>query len=130
MSEFFRGWRRKTGVLMFVVACMLIVEWAKTRVNADYVTYEMQRGGTVIKSSGGRLSVSAIILGEFEKYPIWRWTSAPPTAEILRQLGRRSVEISYAALVIPMTLFSAYLLLSKPRPRKPTEATKPPDEAQ
>jgi hypothetical protein len=121
MGEFFKGWRRKAGSITLVLAFALIVEWTRSCLTADYFTYEMERSGTVIKSLGGRFSVSAVRLGEFEKYPIVRWTSVPPADEILDQLERRNFEIyeiPYAVLVIPVAALS-YLLLVRPRVAKP-----------
>jgi hypothetical protein len=126
MREFFRGWRRKIGVMPLVVACAFMAGWVRSQALFDQIAARgnlfLSNGGCVVwdwKGWGG--SDSSIT--------DWYSNMATPFDEDW-YLGSDGVRLPYWAIVIPLTLLSAHLLLSKPRPRKPPESTKPPDEAQ
>jgi len=88
MGEFFKGWRRKIGVVTLVLACVFAVDWMRL---ADYSVKE----------------------GRTSDVP-WLPTVMHP------QLG-----VPYGWIVLPLTLLSGYLLLSKPRLSKPKQTTEP-----
>lgn len=43
MSEFFRGWRRKIGVVILVTACLLAMGWVRSLVIGDQVAFEIHQ---------------------------------------------------------------------------------------
>lgn len=41
MSEFFKGWRRKMGVMTLVMACVFAVLWARSQIICDMVSIHL-----------------------------------------------------------------------------------------
>jgi hypothetical protein len=112
MREFFRGWKRKLGVVTLGLACVFAGWWIHAQslvtntegirfrfdFTSDGVDFDCTDFAYSIQSSGagsGRMKTLARLL------------------------------VPYWAIVSPLTLLSAYLLLSKPRPSKPKTAIAP-----
>lgn len=110
MWEFFRGWRRKVGCVEMVMACALVGMWIRS-----YIVFEqVVVSGNLVISNSGCL--------------VWNWMGwHDPDLNILHwysdiaspfdedwYLGADGVRLPYWALAIPLTLASAYLILSKP----------------
>ena len=142
MSEFFKGWRRQVGVVTLVMACVFAMGWVRSNAIEDQIVrksaaltqieFFSSHGYLVWLSSSkpyvpakSRLSWSAIpahLNGfKFNSY-------CKNTSWALRQIGfgignvewsggfnRIVLAIPYWSIVIPLTLASAFLLLSKPR---------------
>jgi hypothetical protein len=164
MGEFFHGWRRKTGCLALVIACVLMVGWIRTYFITDWVRAPFGKT-TCIYADSFR---SSLIFGSIQQASDFRWRSFPssegviyswndqtrtalsfngfgggavdespndPTRECdmwscpVRLFGcavylrsaitsnrvTLGVVIPYWSIVLPLTLISAWLLLSKPR---------------
>jgi hypothetical protein len=141
MGNYFKPWRRKIGVLTLVMSCVFMGGWVRSLVVKDEINLINFRGLYChIRSE----------VGDFEciwcnaRIPIYlpfTWTaeaidSSSQTNNSARMWFTRvypemrfgpdtgkmgdGFRIQYWALVIPLTMLSTYLLLSKPRPaRKP-----------
>ncbi len=182
MREFFRGWRRKTGCLTLMMACVFMAGWMRSLNHEDAVKLEfgespsgetherwdhaedrleqMRESASVTVKSIGQSIVCyrTTDWGSNSKRPLlsWQSNSIPfgATEEFTTDFewpnenrwqfcgldfgfvkGRITVnygcttvvyKIPYAFFVLPLTVVSFWLLLSKPRqliPRKTTEPT-------
>jgi hypothetical protein len=121
MWEYFKGWRRKLGVLTLVMACVFMTAWVRSRMLVDVVELPW----IAIVSNRGILSV---VIRELTGASSWRSRSLDLVPE--RQwdvllwgfgLWRRqlyeatAIGIPYWFMTISLTLLSAWLLLSAPR---------------
>jgi RNase P/RNase MRP subunit p29 len=121
MPIYFHGWRRKLGVLTLVLACIFIGGWLRGLCAHDLIDtgrYIRGRHGIVIDSNGNSLKImtrsgEAICLDHTGAIN----TINMDTSDVHVFLAG-IVTVPYWSIVIPLTLLSAYLLLSKPR--KPT----------
>ena len=138
MGEFFRGWRRKIGVMTLLMACVFAAGWVRSGFCGDGFDYR-----TALRV----LSLDCMVLISVSRVEQFYWTwpdywSLPFSqfdldntdlklnlAGILFGVTGDSshdiVAIPYHWIVIPLTLLSAWLLLSKPRKpnqTKPTES--------
>jgi hypothetical protein len=104
MREFFHGWRRKTGIITLVVGLGLMGMWIRSYRLMDIV----------VKSNH--------LLGSCEGFLLWCRRPQSKlyffTCEAFGQKIDPDVwKIPYGAIVIPLTILSAYLILWKPRKR-------------
>ena len=97
MGEFFRGWRRKAGLVTLAMACLLATGWMRSYVapSPPFSSWFESRDGVLF------LWNDILIEGV-------AW-SGPRGALVF---------ISYWSLVLPLTLLSVWLILSKPWPAK------------
>ena len=105
MGEFFKPWRRKFGVVTLVMACGLAILWFRSQTKMDSLSFR-------VGNEHHRLSSSRNYGLAWE---IWIWDDGN-TKYV------QDGQYSHAAIVIPLTLLSALLLLSKPR-TKPSPGT-------
>lgn len=148
LGTFFHGWRRKIGVMTLVIACAFAGLWARSYYFSDTMFLSATDVGHMLESTNGSILWTSIP-APFEKTVSFsKQTAAPERLEDyygvkwqflwmgfgVGQLRFRILDsvwcIPHWSIVIPLTLLSAYLMLSRPRPKKPAEATKPPNEAQ
>lgn len=131
MREFFRGWKRKVGCVTLVFACLFSAGWVRSKTVTDVFHLDSAR----LLSMDGSLLIEE---GDFAfGLPRWtcsRWESLSETFRIVFEwewhflgLGKGAFGddppywfVPYWSVVTPLTLLSAWLLLSKPRARKPT----------
>lgn len=142
MVEYLSGWRRKVGVVTLVMACVLAVGWVRCQSTFDSIRIPMAlRRWIHVDSRGGRLYLSDNSLAQGKVQ--FRWEVTSPNSDESRIMFRASdlsvhllgmgigtldrpanplkptvkfaVIVNYWLLVIPLTLLSSYLLLSKPR---------------
>ena len=144
MREFFRGWRRKLGVLTLGVAVVLMAGWVRSMTTHDWlyfpghVSYESFQGLLQRKHKywvskapiqwrserNHEYNKHKVFLGE-NADPHWQWNwfrfrfdddrRFSPVSESSGLRGIRIWSIPYWSIVIPLTLLSAWLLCSKPR---------------
>ena len=154
MGEYFRGWKRKIGLLVLGLACVLLVWWvrsirtkdvfqlrvAKTRVcfltsNKSWIYWQFVR-----ESFPSQLTLQQTTIVGFAPPSItlssWHFVSSADDANQFVVLTTEQLSIlvnaqrsyypglkmevlgaPYWSLVLPLTALSAYLLLSKPRPK-------------
>lgn len=152
MGEFFKGWRRKAGLVTLAVALVLMVAWNRSYAIVDQVWIEDagdQAFHTVVSLQGRlgwvrtiaprrsmRMDWDSEDLAEFadtdfydewskELYAIERrieWAGFRFGAALETPLFHLKpmvcAFIPYWALILPLTLLSAWLLLTKPRKAK------------
>lgn len=104
MREFFRSWRRKTGVLALVIACFLMAGWIRSLVWKDSLVIWTDR------------------------YTAYHLHTTPHlmNCERMVQVGSSlgimdddlDVTVSFWYFAVPQTLLSAYLVLWQPRNRQ------------
>ena len=149
MAWLFQGWRRKIGVVTLVLACAFAGAWVRSINHLDMIDINHTRkkgkpANSAIVSACGKF---AIIPGT--QFMIYMQTTSPPihiklcknitiwhfTADRVKwtSMAANSVGIyehnsdprplinmiPYWICVLPFTLLSAYLLLSKPRQLTP-----------
>jgi len=132
MREFFRPFRRKLGVLVLVLACVFAGMWIRSTMFYDVISFGNTPRQQAIFSIGGRLTYWMYTLhspdtpyrqvqsARFESADLpARLESIATTRELLTATDNL-VEfwLPYWAIVSPLTLLSAWLLIGKPR-RKP-----------
>ena len=100
---YFHGQRRRDGLLMLVLATAFMCGWLRSRMIQD--DFLVQCVGD--ESHHLRSHDDAICW----VYRVWTKRGAVREEELF--------SIPYWCIVAPMTVISAYLLLSKPRPSKP-----------
>lgn len=105
MREFFRGWRRKVGCLILLIAFVLSVIWVRSYLADDVLT---------IAVSGGQHDLSSNN-GEFR----WRAFSSTGLFPLFGQRFDEALEmtVSYCPIVAVLIAVSAFLILSTPRKR-------------
>jgi hypothetical protein len=115
MLEFFKPWRRKLGCITLVMACAFMAGWVRGQLvvtqlfsvratSDDFAFYQsaLTRNGLIFCK---RIGSNHVV--DYE----WYHT------------------IPYWSVVLPLTILSAYLLLSKPRPPKPATLVESPTQA-
>jgi hypothetical protein len=109
MSEFFDGWRRKLGTVTLMMACVLMTGWLRGRFGCDDNASIFVGESTYV---GVVLCPYEILFHKFKQFPE---SNMAPTRETVLLI------VPYWSVVNPLTLLSAYLLLSKPRPANKTK---------
>ena len=94
MGEFFNGWRRKVGVVTLIIACLFTAFWLAT-LETEFPILDFDLG-----TDEGNLTI---------RVQLW---FDPPMIDI-----DYCWKIPYWSIVLPLTLLSALLLLSRPRPK-------------
>ncbi len=120
MIEFFKGWRRKIGVLTLLMACAFAAVWVRSLSATDVI--KIHTGEKIpkvlrlragwLRSHQGRIErIASLAIGKHGR-------PAGGTGFYLWQLP-------YWSVVIPLTLLSAYLLLSTTRQSIPMKIVEP-----
>ena len=114
MGEFFKGWRRKTGCVTLVMACVLAVMWIRNTVASDLflvgqVSIHFSRGGIVWSID----DVSMWHWGSWEHLPK-DWNANGTNL----YFGNNMAVVPYRCIVLPLTILSAHLILWNPRKRE------------
>ena len=149
MWTYFRPLRRKFGVASLMLACVLMVGWVRSRLYTDVVNFQIGHHEIGFISKDSSLGLATIrravptstLLPTIHSETFGRiadWYSAPGTpwrlnwyrwgfSSIVTNAGGESGNIRvapYWPVVLPLALISAWLLLSKPRPKpQPTPAS-------
>jgi hypothetical protein len=161
MSEFFqflirfsRGWRRKMGLSLLVMTCVLMGGWLRSVFVADGISWT--RGSNVCEhfmSAEQNLTwqttynIEALlpsmlpvwhssaldftIVDDAADQPVWRWRflgfeAGEFTTQMTGDASYGSFcSIPYWSVTVPLTLVSIWFLLSKPRPSNQKNITEP-----
>lgn len=146
MPGYFKPWRRKFGVVTLVLVCQFTAAWVRSKVIQDEFTYATgATSGQIIATKDGHLlwmifhNVRPTLLPDFpywsnepfqtfdkfytDKSKTWKWrfcgfysgTAPNPKSTIFL--------VSFWSIVIPLTLISVWLLLSKPRTARKPESS-------
>ena len=151
MGEFFKGWRRKCGVLTLVLACVFAAGWVRSKARFDVIGFPTQGELVRIASSDNSLwlswdnpwslnkvlwTIGGISRSDPNSTELWdgfdvvlRWDFVgfhfgKGTRDGNSSLSNEIYCVPYWSIVLPLTLLSAYLLLSQPR--KPESVTASP----
>ena len=104
MSDYFKPLRRKVGLVTLAMACLLTAGWVRSYCGGDRIIAIVMEG---FESKNGYIQHIRIDLeGRGWKKPL-----------VYRPDGTFCVP--YWSICVPLTLLSAFLLLSKPRAAKP-----------
>jgi hypothetical protein len=136
MGELFRRWRRKTGCMTLVLACVAMGGWVRSQNHLDHVSLNlddetihafnstpfgiewMKQRSTGVQWFTGRIRASSN-RSTPEKYDriFESLFSASDLCGFRVGIGKdaRILVVPYWFIVLPLTLLSAWLLLSKPR---------------
>lgn len=129
MFKYFSGWKRKTGLVTLALSCLFAAGWARSVSTYDAFALPFDFGVATWNSGHmvGRIQempVRPIIYGQ-EDPPATGWPlilTAAGTFEFVRPV----IVIPYRWIAPPLTLFSAWLLLSKRhQPIKPEPYPEP-----
>ena len=131
MGEYVRPWRRKVGVLTLVMACVFMAGWVRSQRMTDFVTI-CTNHRTMYSLSSSTIGISLNRLLEpppLNGPPIWCGSYSHLSSVILDSVEGQNNQpdwfIHYWAIVVHLTLISAYLLLSKPRKSDQKKITEP-----
>jgi hypothetical protein len=151
MGNYFKPWRRKIGVVTLVLACVFLGLRLRSLRMADTVAFLHAGSSKSLRSFDGRLEWhddlwisgnmpqpvrwQSMTLSHYQ----WIWSIEKDTArlnvDVARQFGssqRELVQIAfmvpYWSITIPLTMMSAWLLLSKLRRPKVQSAGEPVSE--
>jgi hypothetical protein len=141
MFDYFRGWKRKTGLLALVLSSVFAAGWVRSRLIMDHFCYRTSASTyQELFSVAGQIWWTGTI--ESRGKLDCKWYSSNQNTNILicrpedilwrrkffefefgefpdPNIGNATYCIApYWSIVIPLTLLSAYLLLSKPRVSK------------
>jgi hypothetical protein len=110
MGEFFKGWRRKVGVVTLGLACVFAGAWVHSLTTYADLTRLSVHGdclGGFWRSRNGTI--------EYVTYRVKGRPNGDGMPSSIRVTLHEEVErsISYWSLTIPLRLLSAWLLLSK-----------------
>lgn len=163
MSEFFKPWRRKIGVVTLVMACALMAGWVRSSVKFDGIEIISSKSKYAMSSVRGKLRCFyahgeqarvekpeirfpsfvikennfdskfelrskrlSFVVSDFrfmtgsESQLFYSDLVQAQAPEVL--VDQIIAQVPYWSVTIPLSLLSAYLLLSKPRPAKPPES--------
>ena len=148
MGEFLRGWKRKVGVVSLAIAATLAIAWCSSFYSIFWVRVAVsQSSGIQFVTGDGCLTVLVIhnasifdcffdrgssdnpkAIYKYER-PDYVWLLRSPHVRYGDDQGTKgriiTVSVSFTLVVIPLTLLSAYLLLSKPRRLTQKKFTEP-----
>ena len=136
MFDYFRGWKRKTGLVTLSLLCVLTVLWTRTFHSEDVCGFKAGGRKHILTSSRQGvdwLSIPKDANWKWFPHGIWLQTHGsdyagnPPDStmrsfqfERRPETGQLVVGAPYWSLMLPLTILSAWLLLSKRRqPTKP-----------
>jgi hypothetical protein len=160
MGEFFRGWRRRVGVVTLLMACVFLAGWVRSGMMNDFLATDRSNATYRLGSYGGILNFirekSPATFGRFlelssfeakgDKHELWaKWISwdghevhwqwdcgqfhigagtiiGTGTMKTTRVESRI---LPYWSIVVPLTLISLWLLLSRSRPSTTKNSVEP-----
>lgn len=146
MREVFHGWRRKFGVLTLLMACVFTGEWVRSYTVNDEIAVTWSGRLHAFLSSSGEFSLiswsndeipdsfewevkSDVSNGQVSHYmslgmprPKRHWFWWDEVREMTADKSGIWI-IHYWSIVTPLTLLSAFLLLTKPRKSTPKKIT-------
>ena len=104
MRDFFRGWKRRAGVATLMMACLFAAGWVGS---LDLDEFPVLWSHHVDEETyyEARMWKAGIHFAKF---------TLTERNESFTLYGASSITVWYWAIVLPLTLLSAWLLLSKP----------------
>jgi hypothetical protein len=147
MNGYFKSCQRKIGVVTLMVACVLMAGWIRSLAKYDFLSIRFGEARYSIGSLAGEVKLirSTQLSNDFvhwntgalesiewrnrwsnyEEIQRWDWDSGGLHLGVGTrfQCSTHVIAVSYWNLITPLTLFSAWLLLSKPRANKKPPTT-------
>lgn len=139
MQKFFRGWKRKLGVVTLILACVFAAGWVRSLIVIDEMSFYIAGRDHGFGSALGLIAWRSI--DNHAQNPSIRWITetikgSGHTAESLvtqfessfylqKSLHPTQFIATYWSIVVPLTFLSAWLLLSKPPATNPKPASEP-----
>ena len=142
MGEFFKGWKRRSGVAVLCVACLLAIGWGRSFWYVDKVFLPVSKAVSIEVSSMKSKFCFMKVLDphklEFSSAPLTDdtdhilslltadWSRTFCGVRVFSDIHARNAQTSgvvvpYWLPVVPMTILAAILLLVQTTPRKPAE---------
>ena len=134
MGDFFRGWRRKAGLVTLVMACVLAVGWMRSCVYGvlwyfvagDRQHYIFSLNGRIIWGASWTTEGFDAFRGSFPlTLEVADFLNTMPERLVDPRFKHAELAISYWQFVLPLTLLSAWLILAKPRKAKAATGSTP-----
>ncbi len=145
MDEFFKGWRRKAGLVTLAMALLLMAGWMRSAILMDVIIIACGKETHIAQSLEGELSwrwlvniapqQSSAEWHTLKDAPLYLRFSTATSLTTERQLKWCGFDfgttaendgswgiVPYWSLVLPLTLLSAWLILVKARNEKRTQA--------
>jgi hypothetical protein len=148
MGDFFKGWRRQVGVMTLVMACVFAGGWVRSKFKLDSTQTGTVNSTHSLISMNGDIYWLRVNLPNAKttlwqssdmRRPLSPWEGFNPisrteVAGIEFAVGQHKNiatikmhlwVIPYWSVTVPLTLISAYLLLSKPSPSTKKKTAEP-----
>ena len=149
MREFFKGWRRKVGCGLLATAVVVFGAWMRSHHHFDSVFIHVSSATHAVKSQACRVCWTRMAPEASQTWMTWKSEQASEwqTVEFYRQsycgftfgtepdavmtvsegegVARQRWDfwvVPHWAVVLPLALLAAYLLLWKPRPKERRDA--------
>jgi hypothetical protein len=132
MWSYFRGWKRKISVVTLILSLAMIGLWLRSQRVVDWIDFGFANRQYMLTSFNGRIGWKCF----FYEFPKFRWQSSVvykhQAKAFTAELNRHALEtqiysdvtlgtFSHLYIVIPLTLISAWCLLTKPRAKATTQ---------
>lgn len=79
MGEFFKGWRRKIGVVTLLMACVAVGGWVRSRVRHDLVMIPWANETFCVESMWGEIEFARLITQDNKTKAKWISNEITPT---------------------------------------------------
>lgn len=114
MTEFFRGWKRKVGVVTLLTAFVFLGGWGRSQISKTRISWPI--GDNIDYAID--MNVDGLSLGKHQPLGI-------DLGNLVYSIDFESVLVPYWFVIAPLTLISFWLLLSKPRKSLQKKTTEP-----
>jgi hypothetical protein len=151
MDSYFKPWKRKIGLLTLAMACVFAAGWVRSQTTVDLMYLDFPNSNFVFISGSGSFLIvrdtrftwadpavvtkmSVILVPvDYSYFNVrgyrrgWAATNVGVYSSVEDALmnGTPTAMTPYGYVVIPLTLLSAFLLLSKPRKSTQMKLTEP-----
>lgn len=117
MREFFRGWKRKCGLLLLGLACVLAVGLVRSFKEYEFFAFhDKEKSGAYLSviSMRGHVTVNREV--HLGGRPVPFYAKFPASPDITCS---GFIDIPYLAVMLPLIGLSYWLIISKPRKTEP-----------
>ena len=123
MGEFFKGWRRKAGLVTLAMACLLMVGWMRSLVKCDALWFVVGNRQQMMWSMDSCIAwesdpVDSKEFWEMRTYDRSDSGYAALCWEVREEVDSPMWKVPYWSLILLLTLLSAWLIFAKPRKSK------------
>ena len=149
MGAFFKGWKRKVGVLTLALAFVFTAGWVRTKIGSDQITIQTKNCVHVLRSTDGQFQwihhnsnftndppvtwqswKAGLLLGHPDLYMDfdwrWRWGGFDfGKGRCHRTMPQQFLIIPCPPIAVLFTIVSVFLLLSKPLKSTPKKIPEP-----